>query len=129
MNKPLLFNLLLTLLVWFVWYSYTSPGTLLLIKENWPVTVTMVIGSFIAGATSEGGGGYCFSRVYQSVANFTAGCQGFFSGDSKCRYDGGNTHYYCDAYYSRVAYCFMGKSGRLLWGFCRVGFNGCTNAG
>ncbi len=60
MNKPLLFNLLLTLLVWFVWYSYTSPGTLLLIKENWPVTVTMVIGSFIAGATSEGGGAIAF---------------------------------------------------------------------
>jgi len=30
------------------------------ITENWPMTVTMVFGSFIAGATSEGGGAIAF---------------------------------------------------------------------
>ncbi|NOR69106.1 MAG: sulfite exporter TauE/SafE family protein, partial [Methylomarinum sp.] len=28
--------------------------------KNWPITLTMVFGSFIAGATSEGGGAIAF---------------------------------------------------------------------
>ncbi len=31
-----------------------------LFKENWPISLTMIFGSFIAGATSEGGGAVAF---------------------------------------------------------------------
>lgn len=31
-----------------------------LFQENWPITLTMVFGSFVAGATSEGGGAVAF---------------------------------------------------------------------
>ncbi|MDD5276954.1 MAG: sulfite exporter TauE/SafE family protein [Methylovulum sp.] len=60
MKKPLLFSFLLAILVWSAWYGYSSPYTSVIIKENWPVTLTMVFGSFIAGATSEGGGAIAF---------------------------------------------------------------------
>jgi uncharacterized membrane protein YfcA len=50
----------LAVLVWVAWYGYSAPHTFSIIKENWPVTVTMVFGSFIAGATSEGGGAIAF---------------------------------------------------------------------
>ncbi len=59
-NKPVLFNVALTLLVWLAWYCYSTPHTETIIKENWPITLTMVFGSFIAGATSEGGGAVAF---------------------------------------------------------------------
>lgn len=52
--------MLLTLAVWTVWYAYTFPDSLLILNQNWPVTLTMVFGSFIAGATSEGGGAIAF---------------------------------------------------------------------
>ena len=51
---------MLTLVVWCLWYTYTAPNSILIINENWPVTLTMVFGSFIAGATSEGGGAIAF---------------------------------------------------------------------
>jgi uncharacterized membrane protein YfcA len=47
-------------LVWSAWFAYSMPHTLSILKDNWPVTVTMVFGSFIAGATSEGGGAVAF---------------------------------------------------------------------
>jgi len=59
-NKTLLFNLLLALVVWGGWYHYTYPNSLQVIQQHWPVTLTMVFGSFIAGATSEGGGAIAF---------------------------------------------------------------------
>jgi len=59
-NKPALFNFLLAVTVWGIWYSYTYPNSLQLINENWQITLTMVFGSFIAGATSEGGGAIAF---------------------------------------------------------------------
>ena len=59
-NKQLSFSVIMTLLIWTAWYRYSTPHTLLMIKENWPVTLTMVFGSFIAGATSEGGGAVAF---------------------------------------------------------------------
>ena len=60
LNNSLLFNILLTLLVWFFWYLYTMPDSLQIIIENWQITLTMIFGSFIAGATSEGGGAIAF---------------------------------------------------------------------
>ena len=59
-SNALLFNLLMILLVWFVWYFYTLPETLAILQQHWRVTLTMVFGSFIAGATSEGGGAIAF---------------------------------------------------------------------
>ncbi|CCE25319.1 sulfite exporter TauE/SafE family protein [Methylotuvimicrobium alcaliphilum] len=60
LNKPLLFSTALALAVWLIWYAYSSPDSLSIIEENWTVTLTMVFGSFIAGATSEGGGAVAF---------------------------------------------------------------------
>jgi len=70
LNKFFLFNLVLTLFVWTVWYKYTSPDSLHVIKHNWPITVTMVFGSFIAGATSEGGGAIAFP-IFTKVLNIS----------------------------------------------------------
>ena len=55
-----LFNPILTLLVWALWYTYTEPRTLQILEQYWQISVTMVFGSFIAGATSEGGGAIAF---------------------------------------------------------------------
>lgn len=41
-----------------------------IIQQNWPVTLTMVFGSFIAGATSEGGGAIAFP-VFTKVLNIS----------------------------------------------------------
>ncbi len=54
------FSLLLALLVWWLWYRYTAPDSLAIVRENVQVALTMVFGSFIAGATSEGGGAVAF---------------------------------------------------------------------
>ncbi len=48
------------MVVWIIWLLYTQPDSLLIFSENWPVTLTMVFASFIAGATSEGGGAIAF---------------------------------------------------------------------
>jgi len=37
-----------------------SSWSFILFSEHWPVSLTMVIGSFVAGATSEGGGAIAF---------------------------------------------------------------------
>ncbi len=59
-QKTLLVNLILTILVWVAWYVYTHPDSLSILQQNWPITLTMTLGSFIAGATSEGGGAIAF---------------------------------------------------------------------
>jgi len=41
-----------------------------IIQQNWPVTLTMIFGSFIAGATSEGGGAIAFP-VFTKVLNIS----------------------------------------------------------
>lgn len=53
---------------WLFWFYYTSPNTLALLEQNWPVSLTMVFGSFIAGATSEGGGAVAFP-VFTKLLN------------------------------------------------------------
>ncbi len=59
-NASFLFSALIALLVWLVWYGYTWPETAAIIQDNWEISLTMVFGSFIAGATSEGGGAVAF---------------------------------------------------------------------
>ena len=59
-NKSFFPSLLLILTTWAIWYFYTFPQSFRIISENWAVSLTMVFGSFIAGATSEGGGAIAF---------------------------------------------------------------------
>ena len=60
MNKAFLFSLSMAVAVWIIWFYFTYPATLHIIDHNWPISLTMVFGSFIAGATSEGGGAVAF---------------------------------------------------------------------
>lgn len=60
LNKPFLFSAGVACLVWAAWLGYGTPSVFSIVHENWPVTLTMVFGSFIAGATSEGGGAIAF---------------------------------------------------------------------
>ncbi len=48
-------------IVWLVWaYYLTESEPCATIRRNWQVSLTMLFGSFIAGATSEGGGAVAF---------------------------------------------------------------------
>ncbi len=58
--QPFAVYFIMILVCWMLWYQYTRPNTLELLKANWPVSLTMTFGSFIAGATSEGGGAVAF---------------------------------------------------------------------
>lgn len=49
---------LFTLLLWMIYMHQSSSWSLF--YENWFMTVTMVVGSFIAGASSEGGGAIAY---------------------------------------------------------------------
>lgn len=69
-NRPFQFTLLLVLSVWSIWCYVTFPYSVEIIADNWPVTVTMIFGSFIAGATSEGGGAIAFP-VFTKVLNIS----------------------------------------------------------
>ncbi len=48
----------IVLLIWLVYMDYC--GQWFLYRENWFMAVTMIFGSFIAGASSEGGGAVAF---------------------------------------------------------------------
>lgn len=48
----------MVILVWLVYMDYT--GQWYLFRDNWFMSVTMIFGSFIAGASSEGGGAVAF---------------------------------------------------------------------
>lgn len=52
-------HLLIPLFVWLIWFAQMTSRWHLL-SENWFMSVTMAVGSFIAGATSEGGGAVAF---------------------------------------------------------------------
>ncbi len=58
--SPYIFNLLLALITWSIWFYFTSPLSWELVEKHWLVSVTMIFGSFVAGATSEGGGAIAF---------------------------------------------------------------------
>lgn len=57
------FKVALTLIaiVWSSWLLVLGPGCALdIVADHWPVSLTMIFGSMIAGATSEGGGAVAF---------------------------------------------------------------------
>ncbi len=54
-------SLVIAAIVWFVWLAVLGPaGAYGYVADNWPVALTMVFGSLVAGATSEGGGAIAF---------------------------------------------------------------------
>lgn len=56
-----LFHITLVGVVWVFWFILGGGTELLdVLAENWRITLTMVFGSFIAGATAEGGGAVAF---------------------------------------------------------------------
>jgi len=60
-NKQIAFSLLIALLVWSVWFILGGQfNAISNIVEHWQIALTMAFGSFIAGATSEGGGAIAF---------------------------------------------------------------------
>lgn len=53
--------LFLVVLVWTLWMTIIGPSTAFsIVEEHWPITLTMIFGSLVAGATSEGGGAIAF---------------------------------------------------------------------
>lgn len=59
-RRALKVNLCLAAIVWFCWYVFGGAAALQSLINNWPITLTMVFGSMVAGATSEGGGAVAF---------------------------------------------------------------------
>jgi uncharacterized membrane protein YfcA len=53
-------NLTLAVLVWIGWYALGGQTALQSLIDNWQITLTMIFGSMVAGATSEGGGAVAF---------------------------------------------------------------------
>ena len=58
--KGIYFNALLAIIVWTAWFYLAGPNPFTYIQEYWEISVTMIFGSLIAGATSEGGGAVAF---------------------------------------------------------------------
>ncbi|WP_198942646.1 sulfite exporter TauE/SafE family protein [Methyloprofundus sedimenti] len=71
-------SILLALSVWSVWGFYTYPDSWSVIYNHWQVSVTMIFGSIIAGATSEGGGAIAFP-VFTKVLHIPASDAKVFS--------------------------------------------------
>ena len=59
-KPPVIISISLIGAVWLLWYGWVDCNPLGIIQEYWPVSLTMVFASFIAGATSEGGGAVAF---------------------------------------------------------------------
>ena len=60
-RSPLAIALLLVVIVWSAWLLLLGGGAgWRALADHWVVAVTMVAGSFVAGATSEGGGAVAF---------------------------------------------------------------------
>lgn len=54
-------NVAIALTVWLLWLSLIGPEPAIsYVAANWEIALTMVIGSLVAGATSEGGGAVAF---------------------------------------------------------------------
>ncbi len=47
-------------LIWLAWYCLAGPTPFWFIEQYWPVSLTMVFGSLVAGATAGGGGTIAF---------------------------------------------------------------------
>ncbi len=60
-RSPLLLAGVVAIVVWTVWLTTLGAGSAAAVLANdWPVALMMVFGSFIAGASSEGGGAVAF---------------------------------------------------------------------
>jgi len=68
-NQGFLRSILVSAIIFFIWLVYMDLyGQWYLFKKNWFMSLTMVFGSFIAGASSEGGGAVAFpvlTLIYQ----------------------------------------------------------------
>ncbi|MFG6101388.1 sulfite exporter TauE/SafE family protein [Leptothoe sp. EHU-05/26/07-4] len=52
---------LITLFVWSVWFVFLGPISIInILQTYWPITLTMLFGSMVAGGTSMGGGAVAF---------------------------------------------------------------------
>jgi len=71
-------SLLFALSVWLIWLIYTYPNSWSAIQDYWQVSVTMIFGSIVAGATSEGGGAIAFP-VFTKVLQIPASDAKVFS--------------------------------------------------
>lgn len=66
------------LVVYVVWTTYmTLSGSWGLFQSNWPVSLTMTLGSFVAGATAEGGAAVAFP-VFTKVLHIEPGTAATF---------------------------------------------------
>ena len=62
----------LLLVIYVAWFSYMfSSNSWHLLREFWPVSLTMSLGSFVAGATAEGGAAIAFP-VFTKVLHIPA---------------------------------------------------------
>ncbi len=59
-RRALRVNLALALLVWAAWAGLGGERAVTSLGQHWQITLTMVVGSFVAGATAEGGGAIAF---------------------------------------------------------------------
>lgn len=59
-KRALKVNLALAVLVWVCWYGVGGAHAVQSVLDNWQITLTMIFGSLVAGATSEGGGAVAF---------------------------------------------------------------------
>ncbi|BBM82138.1 sulfite exporter TauE/SafE family protein [Candidatus Uabimicrobium amorphum] len=60
-RPPYIYHLCIIVFVWFFWAAFMwKTNQWSLFYDNWFMSATMVVGSFIAGGTSEGGGAVAF---------------------------------------------------------------------
>jgi len=59
-SRPVFAVTLPALVVWCIWYTYTQPFSLQFVLQHWQISLSVVFGSIIAGATSVGGGAIAF---------------------------------------------------------------------
>lgn len=58
---PNRFIMILALAIFAVWFGFLgAEGAMAVLSDHWPVSVTMVFGSVVAGGTGEGGGAIAF---------------------------------------------------------------------
>ncbi|WP_221894964.1 sulfite exporter TauE/SafE family protein [Bathymodiolus japonicus methanotrophic gill symbiont] len=76
--SPYLVSLLFASVVWAAWLVYTYPEHWRIFQDYWQISVTMIFGSIIAGATSEGGGAIAFP-VFTKMLHIAPGDAKVFS--------------------------------------------------
>jgi len=59
-QKHLRISAAIAAITWILWLLLFRNDALLAVKDWWSITITMIFGSIIAGATSEGGGAVAF---------------------------------------------------------------------